>query len=92
MCVCLRDEGLDLAVDHHYQGRGIGSLLLLDALYRSLHLSAGIGMSAVVVDAKDDLAAQFYRHFDFEAFPESSLTLWLPTTALDRLFPPENQT
>jgi GNAT superfamily N-acetyltransferase len=80
-----------LAVARSYQGRGIGGMLLLDALYRSLHLSAGIGMVAVVVDAKDESAARFYRYFDFEAFPESPLTLWLPIAALERLFPPEKQ-
>lgn len=75
-----------LAVDSRYQGRGLGSLLLLDALHRSLQLSEAIGMAGVVVDAKNERAQKFYRQFEFESFPDAPLTLWLPTGAIERLF------
>jgi len=76
-----------LAVDRHYQGQGIGALLLLDALHRAVGLSESIGMVAMVVDAKDETAARFYRHFNFETFPQTPLTLWLPISVLGKLFP-----
>lgn len=75
-----------LAVVQQQHGRGIGSLLLSDALYRCYRLSNEIGSVGVVVDAKDDRARRFYQHFDFEVFPESPLTLWLPITAIAKLF------
>lgn len=75
-----------LAVDVDYQGRGIGKLLLMDALYRCLELSRKIGMAGVVVDAKHEQAMTFYQNFEFESFPDSILTLWLPIGAIKKLF------
>lgn len=75
-----------LAVDVGYQGQGIGKLLLLDALYRCLELSRNIGMAGVIVDAKHEQAQAFYQNFEFETFPDSALTLWLPTGAIQTLF------
>jgi GNAT superfamily N-acetyltransferase len=47
-----------LAVDQTQRGKGLGGLLLFDALQRSLH--TGIASLAVVVDAIDDKAYSFY--------------------------------
>lgn len=43
-----------LAVDKNYQKQGLGSLLLMDALKRSLHLSKEIALMALIVDAKEN--------------------------------------
>lgn len=75
-----------LAIDTGYQGQGIGKLLLMDALYRCLELSRNIGMAGVIVDAKHEQAQAFYQNFEFESFPDSTLTLWLPTGAIKKLF------
>ena len=75
-----------LAVDVDYQGRGLGKLLLMDALYRCLELSRNIGMAGVVVDAKHEQALAFYQNFEFKSFPDSILTLWLPIGAIKKLF------
>ncbi len=53
-----------LAVDLRYQGRKLGAALLADALMRAVR--SEIGVFALVVDAKDELAAAFYRHHGFE--------------------------
>lgn len=74
-----------LAVDARHQRQGLGELLLADALTRSYRLSEQIGMIGVVVDAKDDQALAYYRRFEFEAFPDSPLTLWLPAGAIGRM-------
>lgn len=74
-----------LAVDHRYQKRGLGELLLADALSRCLRLSEEIGMVGVVVDAKHEQARNYYERFEFEGFPDSPLTLWLPTAAIAKL-------
>jgi len=75
-----------LAVDQSQQGKGLGKLLLLDALHRCHRLSTEIGSVGVVVDAKNVSAHSFYRLMNFEEFPDTPLTLWLPGQALARLF------
>ena len=49
---------------------------MADALARAAR--AEIAAHAVMVDAKADAAAAFYRHHGFIALPESPLTLFLP--------------
>lgn len=78
-----------LAIDVDYQARGMGKLLLMDALYRCLELSRNIGMAGVIVDVKHEQAKAFYQNFEFETFPDASLTLWLPTGAIKKLFAAE---
>ena len=74
-----------LGVDQRQQGKGLGKLLLMDALYRCCRLSDEIGAVGVVVDAKHEQAQSFYRQFNFEGFPGSPLMLWLPIAAIARL-------
>ena len=74
-----------LAVDTRNQRQGMGDLLLADALARCLRLSTEIGMVGVIVDAKDEKARGWYERYEFERFPDSPLTLWLPASALQRL-------
>jgi GNAT superfamily N-acetyltransferase len=54
-----------LAVHTNWQGRRVGSGLLLDALGRTLQVADMVGVRALVVHAKDDQAISFYRHFGF---------------------------
>jgi GNAT superfamily N-acetyltransferase len=75
-----------LCVDQRQQGKGLGKLLLMDALYRCYRLSEEIGSVGVVVDAKHERAQSFYWQFNFESFPESPLSLWLPVAAIAGLF------
>jgi GNAT superfamily N-acetyltransferase len=58
-----------LAVHTSMQGKGLGSGLLLDALSRALQVADLAGVRALLVHAKDDRAADFYRHFGFEPSP-----------------------
>lgn len=54
-----------LAVHAEEQGHGLGAGLLLDALGRTIQVASVIGVRALAVHAKDDLAGAFYRHFGF---------------------------
>jgi predicted N-acetyltransferase YhbS len=54
-----------LALDHSEQGNRLGGHLLVDALRRCVRGGQEFGARAVVVDAIDDRAATFYRHFGF---------------------------
>lgn len=65
-----------LAVDQRFQGRGLGSGLLLDALRRIKTVAEIAGVRAAVVHAKDEHAKAFYEHFGFKAFLDKPLTLY----------------
>jgi hypothetical protein len=57
---------------------GLGSLLLADALGRILANTREVASALVVVDAKDDSAAEFYRKHGFIPFGGSARKLFLP--------------
>lgn len=60
--------------------------MLMDALHRSLQAADGIGSMAVVVDAKDALAADLYQHFGFIPLNLSVSRLFLPMATIAKLF------
>lgn len=64
-----------LAVASSVQGRRIGSLLVMDALFRSCRNE--LAWAAFLVDAKNDRAAAFYEKFLFQRFTENNLALWM---------------
>ena len=76
-----------LARDLTFKGQGVGELLLVDALKRSLQMSRHIASAAVIVDAKDSNAHRFYRSFGFIPFPESKNRLFLPMATIQQLYP-----
>jgi hypothetical protein len=49
-----------LAIDHEWQGKGLGPGLLKDAILRVLNAAEGIGVRALLVHAKDEKAKSFY--------------------------------
>ena len=65
-----------LAVDQRFQGRGVGSVLIVDAVARAMRADSAI--YALVVDAKDDPARRFYIHHGFRPFLIRTMTLFLP--------------
>ena len=76
-----------LAVSQHYRGQGLGELLLMDALRRSLQMSKQIASAAVVVDAIDEAAVTFYKKYSFVALPGITRRLFLPIGTIQRIFP-----
>ena len=66
-----------LAVDRSLQGRGIGAVLLRDALVRAASGAEIIGARALVVNAKDDEVRAFYERYDFEPSPIHPLQMFL---------------
>jgi ribosomal protein S18 acetylase RimI-like enzyme len=71
-----------LAVDQTFKGQGLGGALLADALARAAR--SEIAAFALMVDAKDEAAAAFYRHHGFIALPDSPRTLFLPLANIRR--------
>lgn len=66
-----------LAIDIKYQKKGIGQLVLMHALKLSLENSNQIASMATIVEAKNDKAIQFYKHFGFSQFPDTPNKLYL---------------
>ncbi|MHC8508504.1 MAG: GNAT family N-acetyltransferase [Rhodospirillales bacterium] len=66
-----------LAVDQKFQGRGLGTYLLFDAFQTVLQAGAAIGACAVIVDAWDETAAEFYRQRAFRAFADDNLRFFM---------------
>ena len=58
-----------LARDVRVRGRGVGELLLADAVRRILGAGRSVAVFAIVVDAKDATASAFYEGFGFRPFP-----------------------
>jgi len=74
-----------LAIDTRFQGKGIGKLLLIDALKRSYEISKSIGSFAVIVDPIDKESEKFYDKFGFIKLPDSG-KMFLPMNTIKTLF------
>jgi predicted N-acetyltransferase YhbS len=66
-----------LAVGVDYQGKGLGSGLLKDAMIRTIQAADIAGIRAIVVHAKDDAARSFYERFDFIPSPVDPYHLFM---------------
>ena len=67
-----------LALDKRYQGNKLGGLLLVETL-KTVALSwKWVNSIGLLVHAKHDKAASFYRHYGFSNLPEKDLELFLP--------------
>ncbi len=76
-----------MGVDCKYQGQGIGELVFFDALYRSLKISrTGQASYAVVIDAINDSAKEFYKKYDAQEFPDHPMKLFIPMKKIERTF------
>lgn len=75
-----------LARDKTIDAKGLGEFLLVDALRRCLENADKIAAMAVVVEAKDENAENFYKHFDFQPFQQTPRRLFLPMSHVVQLF------
>jgi GNAT superfamily N-acetyltransferase len=67
-----------LAVSKSVQGQGLGGALLLSAARRCILASASVGGTMILIDAKDDKAASWYKSYGALAIPKMPLTLVIP--------------
>ncbi len=72
-----------LAVATGFQARGLGGVLLFDALTRAI--KSDLMAFAMIVDAKDAAAARFYEHHGFQAFADHPSALFMPLATAERL-------
>ncbi len=73
-----------LAVDTQFQGKKIGTVLLIDALKKIQEASKIVAAYAVVVDAKNDSAKRFYEGFGFITY-KGNLSLYFPMKSVEKL-------
>lgn len=71
-----------LAVDKTFQHKGLGELLLIDALMRAQRIYTEAGGIGLFVDAIDEQAAGYYRRFGFQVSPDNPLLLFLPAASI----------
>ena len=64
-----------LAVTTDAHGRGYGSVMLADAAYRAVAAAEVVGARALIVHARDDGAAAFYKRLGFISSPSDPLHL-----------------
>ena len=78
-----------LAIDRRYQGHGIGSALLRDAILRALHVAEIAGVKAILVHAISEEAKRFYLSKGFIASPIEPMTLCLTLDTIRHALPAE---
>lgn len=74
-----------LAVDRGRQGRGLGEMLLLDAIRRVVRASATFAKYAIIVDAQNERAQAFYGRYGFRAVAGAPRRLFLPLETFGKL-------
>ncbi len=67
-----------LAVDRAMQGRGLGGALLLRAAERCMRVAQEVGGVALLIDAKNEQAAQWYAGYGAVPLFDAPLSLVLP--------------
>ena len=65
-----------LAIATSWQGKGLGSGMLKDAMQRTFRAADIAGIRAFAVHAKDDDARAFYEHFGFTPLPSDPYHLF----------------
>lgn len=66
-----------LAIDNADKGKGLGEILLMDALTRCVDISKSLGILAIIVDPIDERAITFYESYGFILIP-SNKKMFLP--------------
>jgi len=81
-----------IAVDKDFQGQGLGRLLMIEAMRKAADLGIAIAdngllpLRALLVHAKDEVAAKFYEKFGLERSPTDALHLMILLKAIEESF------
>ena len=74
-----------LAVSSEHRGKGLGAMLLADALSRCWRNTAEVASVGVVAEAMNDNAVAFYRHHEFEPLRDRPRRLFLAMKTIEKL-------
>lgn len=72
-----------LAVSLGWQRKGIGKVLLVEAMRKASDIAENAGVIGLFVDAKDASAKTYYEQYGFEGTKSRPLLLFLPLSSLD---------
>ncbi len=75
-----------LAVDLKWQRTGLGEILLMDAIRRSIAAVQSVAAKYMIVDAKNKKAEEFYLRYGFHPFEGGSHSLVAAIDTLKELF------
>ena len=75
-----------LGVDIRQKGKRFGELMLVDALKKSLDVTAQVASVAVIAEALDQEAVSFYTKYGFQQFRQEPMKLYLPMKSVESLF------
>jgi GNAT superfamily N-acetyltransferase len=78
-----------LAIEHPWQGKGLGRALLADVVRRALLASGEVSARLVVVHAISPAAEAFYLHHGFARLPVETTTLALDLIKIHKLSSPK---
>jgi GNAT superfamily N-acetyltransferase len=78
-----------LGISRAYQGRGLGSLLLAQALRDCYEAGKTFAFIAVILDCINDVAKSFYQQWDFEELPGHPYRLFLSVRRLTAMMEQE---
>lgn len=73
-----------LATDMKMRGQGLGEMLLIDALQRTVSVSAELGIYAVELFALTEKAKSFYLKYGFVPLEDDARHLYLPIETLKK--------
>jgi len=79
-----------LAVDKAFQGRGVGTGLLKDAIRRTLQVAEIAGIRALLVHAISDAAKHFYERHGFVASPIDPMTVMITLNEAETILGPKH--
>ena len=74
-----------LGVGMAHQGRGLGRILLAQALRDCYEAGKTFAFVAVILDCINDAVKSFYRHWDFQELPGHPYRLFLSVKQLDEM-------
>jgi GNAT superfamily N-acetyltransferase len=74
-----------LGIDRRFQSKGLGTMLLAQALADCYRASRTFAFVAVILDCMDVRAKAFYQRWDFRELPGSHMRLYLSAKTLEAL-------
>jgi GNAT superfamily N-acetyltransferase len=80
-----------LAIDQTWQGRGLGTALLRDAVLRVVGAAETVGIRALLVHAISDEAKGFYEHQGFRASAIEPMTLMITIEEAQKMLGPRHK-
>lgn len=88
--VCLL---VSFGLDQRLTGRGLGKVLLLEALMRIYEVSKNAGGLGVIIDVSNDNVRNFYEKYGFKQVPllDKNTRYFLPMKELIDLFEPTHE-